>query len=100
MPTLADLVRRPPSVPSIAGLDLHAIRRLSMPGDHVEREADRMAERAVQGRASAPACACGGACPRCRSTPGASAAAGRPLDPQTRTRMAGGFGNAIMRVRI
>jgi Domain of unknown function (DUF4157) len=100
MPTLADLVRRPPSVPSIAGLDLRAIRRLGMPGDHVEREADRMAERAVQGRASAPACACGGACPRCRSTPGASSAAGRPLDPHTRSGMEASFGHDFGRVRI
>src|SRR5262249_56225296 len=71
-----------------------------MPGDHVEREADRMAERAVQGRASAPACACGGACPRCRSTPDASTAAGRPLDPQTRSGMEASFGHDFARVRI
>src|SRR5262245_12901115 len=57
MPTLADLVRRPPSVPSIAGLDLRSIRQLSMPGDRAEREADRLvgARRAGSGATQAEA---------------------------------------------
>src|SRR5262249_46718458 len=95
MPTLADLVRRPPSVPSVAGLDLRPARRITTPADPAEREADRMAERVGQGRIVAPAasCACGGVCPRCRSMPSAATGPGDTLDRQTRAVMESGFGH-------
>jgi Domain of unknown function (DUF4157) len=102
MASLADRVRRPPSVPSVAGLDLRSIRRVSMPGERAEREADRMAEQVARGRVAAPGpgCPCGGACPRCRSAAGESAGTGRPLDPRTRSLMETGFGHDFGRVRI
>jgi len=102
MSTLADLVRRPPSVPSVAGLDLRPARRITTPADPTERDADRMAERVGQGRIVEPAatCACGGVCPRCRSMPSASTGPGHSLDPQTRAVMESGFGHDFRHVRV
>jgi hypothetical protein len=73
-----------------------------MPGEPAEREADRMAERIAHGRlvTHGPTCACGSTCPRCRPEVGASAGAGRPLDPPTRSLMETTFGHDFGRVRI
>ncbi len=119
---------RPGNIPGThrTAVTLQAKTTTSRPGDPLELEADRMAERvagatAITGQRS---CACGGGCPACRGGSGAEArvqpaadgevpamevppeveavtrAPGTTLDPATHRLMESRFGHGFEQVRI